>query len=253
MFARRSAAALAARSLSRPFLLRASTSATTTTAFTATTTTPASTVLGLLRSTQSRAYIAKVRDPAPHFTAEAVVGQEFKTISLDDYKGKWLVLFFYPLDFTFVCPTEIIAFSERVDEFKALGCEVVAASVDSKHSHLAWINTPRKEGGLGAMKIPVLSDITKQISADYGVLIEKGGDIGVALRGTFIIDPAQVVRQITVNDLPVGRSVDETLRLVEALQFADKHGEVCPAGWKKGEKTMFADPLKSKEYFQAVN
>ncbi|KAI9325285.1 thioredoxin-like protein [Zopfochytrium polystomum] len=213
MFARRSAAALAA-----PLALAA------------------------LPPPGSRAYIAKVRDAAPHFTAEAVVGQEFKTISLDDYKGKWLVLFFYPLDFTF-----------RVDEFKALGCEVVAASVDSKHSHLAWINTPRKEGGLGAMKIPVLSDITKQISADYGVLIEKGGDIGVALRGTFIIDPAQVVRQITVNDLPVGRSVDETLRLVEALQFADKHGEVCPAGWKKGEKTMFADPLKSKEYFQAVN
>ncbi|KAJ1554699.1 Peroxiredoxin-2 [Cladochytrium tenue] len=195
---------------------------------------------------------ARVKEIAPPFIADAVVDKQFTTVSLDDYKGKWLVLFFYPLDFTFVCPTEIIAFSDRVEEFKKLGCEVVAASVDSKHSHLAWINQPRKEGGLGNMKIPILSDITKEISSDYGVLIEKGADIGLALRGTFIIDPNQVVRQITINDLGVGRNVDETLRLLEALQFADEHGEVCPAGWHKGEKSMVPDPIKSKEYFAAT-
>ncbi|KAJ3333112.1 NAD-dependent protein deacetylase sirtuin-2 [Blyttiomyces sp. JEL0837] len=196
-------------------------------------------------------YQAKVQMPAPSFRAPAVHNKEFTTISLEDYKGKWLVLFFYPLDFTFVCPSEIIAFSDRVDEFKKLGAEVVGASVDSKFSHLAWINQPRKEGGLGEMKIPLLSDVTKQISADYGVLIEKGDDIGLSLRGTFIIDPKQVVRQITVNDLPIGRNIDETLRLLEALQFTEKHGEVCPANWKKGGKTMIAHPEKSKEYFRA--
>ncbi|KAI8810673.1 thioredoxin-like protein [Cladochytrium replicatum] len=195
---------------------------------------------------------ARVKLPAPKFTADAVVNQEFKRVSLDDYKGKWVVLFFYPLDFTFVCPTEIIAYSERSDEFRAIGAEVIGASVDSKHSHLAWINQPRKQGGLGEMKIPLLADITKKISKDYGVLIEEGGDAGLALRGTFIIDPKGILRQITVNDLPVGRNVDETLRLVEALQFADQHGEVCPIGWKKGEKSMKADPKESKEYFNEV-
>ncbi|KAI9099419.1 thioredoxin-like protein [Phlyctochytrium arcticum] len=191
---------------------------------------------------------ARVARPAPEFKGQAVVNNEFKDISLTDYKGKWVVLFFYPLDFTFVCPTEIIAFSERSAEFEALGAQVIGASVDSVHSHLAWIKLPRREGGLGEMKIPLLSDITKEISYDYGVLLEEKG---FALRGTFIIDPKGIVRQLSVNDAPIGRSVDETLRLLESLQFADAHGEVCPANWKKGAKTI--NPAKSGDYFKAVN
>ncbi|KAJ3071480.1 C-terminal domain of 1-Cys peroxiredoxin [Podochytrium sp. JEL0797] len=197
-------------------------------------------------------YFARVQQKAPGFSAGAVVDKAFENVSLDDYKGKWLVLFFYPLDFTFVCPTEIIEFSERAAEFKKIGCEVVGCSVDSKHSHLAWINQPRKEGGLGDMKIPLIADITKQISSDYGVLVDQGDDIGLALRGTFIIDPKQIVKHISMNDLGVGRSVDETLRLVEAFQFNEKNGEVCPASWKKGGKTMIADPKESKSYFNDV-
>jgi len=190
---------------------------------------------------------AKVQKPAPDFKSNAVVDGQFKEIQLSDYKGKYLVLFFYPLDFTFVCPTEIIAFSDRINEFKKLDTEVIGVSVDSHFSHLAWINTPRKQGGLGEMKYPLLADLTKQISKDYGVLLE---DAGIALRGLFIIDPKGIVRQITINDLPVGRSVDETLRLVEAFQFVDKHGEVCPANWKKGSATIKPDPQGSKEYFK---
>ncbi|KAJ1558744.1 Peroxiredoxin-2 [Nowakowskiella sp. JEL0078] len=195
---------------------------------------------------------ARVKLPAPKFSADVVVNSEFGRISLDDYKGKWVVLFFYPLDFTFVCPTEIIEFSERSSEFKALGAEVIGASVDSKHSHLAWINQPRKEGGLGYMKIPLIADITKKISKDYGVLIEEGPDAGIALRGTFIIDPKGILRQATINDLPIGRNVDETIRLLEALQFNEQHGEVCPSGWKKGALTMKDNPTDSKAYFKEV-
>ena len=132
-------------------------------------------------------------------------------IGLKDYKGKYLVLFFYPLDWTFVCPTEIYAFSDRVDEFKATNCEVVSCSVDSEHSHLAWINTPRKKGGLGDMNIPMLADVTKQIAADYGCLLPAG----IALRATFIIDCNGILRHVGLNDLPVGRNVDEVLRLVQ--------------------------------------
>ncbi|KAJ3175915.1 hypothetical protein HK101_010559 [Irineochytrium annulatum] len=176
--------------------------------------------------------VARVQGQAPHWTADAVVDGQFTQISLDDYK---------------------VAFSEASDKFKALGCEVVGASIDSKFSHLAWINTPRKEGGLGSMKIPLLADITKQISYDYGLLIESGENIGVALRGTFIIDPSQKVRHISINDLGVGRNVEETLRLVEAFQFNDEHGEVCPANWKKGGKTITPDVEKSKAYFSSVN
>lgn len=192
----------------------------------------------------SKAYVTK---PAPNFEATAVAPNgEFVDIKLSDYKGKYLVLFFYPLDFTFVCPTEIIAFSDRVDEFRSIGCEVVCASVDSQFTHLAWTERSRKEGGLGQMKIPMISDLTKQISRDYGILLE---DQGVSLRGLFIIDGKGILRQATVNDLPVGRSVDETLRLVQAFQFTDEHGEVCPAGWKPGAATMKPDPVGSKEYF----
>merc|ERR1712142_739005 len=185
--------------------------------------------------------------PAPDFSAEAVVDGQFKKVSLSQYKGKYLVLFFYPLDFTFVCPTEIIAFSDRVEEFRKIGCEVVAASTDSHFSHLAWINTPRKQGGLGNMKIPLLADKTCDVAKRYGVLKD---DEGIAFRGLFIIDPHQNLRQITINDLPVGRSVDETLRLIQAFKFTDEFGEVCPAGWKPGAETMKADPKQSLEYFQ---
>ncbi|KAK2162023.1 hypothetical protein LSH36_106g04010, partial [Paralvinella palmiformis] len=192
----------------------------------------------------------KITKPAPEFSGTAVVNGDFKNISLSDYKGKYVVFFFYPLDFTFVCPTEIIAFSDRVEEFRAINCEVVACSTDSHFSHLAWINTPRKQGGLGSMKIPLLADKTCEIAKVYGVLKE---DEGIAFRGLFIIDDKGNLRQITVNDLPVGRSVDETLRLVQAFQFTDKHGEVCPAGWKPGKDTMKPDPKGSQSYFQKNN
>uniref|UniRef100_A0A915M712 thioredoxin-dependent peroxiredoxin n=3 Tax=Meloidogyne TaxID=189290 RepID=A0A915M712_MELJA len=189
---------------------------------------------------------AKIGKLAPEFTTDAVVDSDFKTVSLSDYKGKYVVLFFYPLDFTFVCPTEIIAFSERSGDFTKINVQLLACSTDSKFSHFEWINKPRKEGGLGEMKIPVLSDRNMKIARDYGVLKE---DEGIAYRGLFIIDPKGILRQITINDLPVGRSVDETLRLVQAFQYTDKHGEVCPANWKPGSDTIKPDPNKSKEYF----
>ncbi|CAL1265319.1 unnamed protein product [Larinioides sclopetarius] len=187
--------------------------------------------------------------PAPNFEGTAVINGAFKTIKLSDYKGKYLVFFFYPLDFTFVCPTEIIAFSERAEEFRKINCEVVACSTDSHFSHLAWINTPRKEGGLGKMNIPLLADKTCDIAKAYGVYKE---DAGISFRGLFIIDDEGRLRQITINDLPVGRSVDETLRLVQAFQFTDKHEiSVCPAGWKPGDATMKPDPEGSKAYFKS--
>ncbi|KAJ8001753.1 hypothetical protein DPEC_G00172710 [Dallia pectoralis] len=189
---------------------------------------------------------AKIGQPAPAFKATAVVDGQFKDIQLSDYKGKYVVFFFYPLDFTFVCPTEIVAFSDRVEDFRKIGCEVIGASTDSHFSHLAWINTPRKQGGLGPMKIPLVADLTQSISRDYGVLKE---DQGIAYRGLFVIDDKGVLRQITINDLPVGRSVDETLRLVQAFQHTDKHGEVCPAGWTPGSDTIVPDVQKSKEFF----
>lgn len=201
-------------------------------------------------STSSRMLNARVQALAPDFQGTAVIDGSFKPLSLTDFKGKYLVLFFYPLDFTFVCPTEIVAFSDHISEFQSINCEVVGVSTDSHFSHLAWINTPRKDGGLGGLKYPLLSDFTKKISSDYGVLVESAG---LALRGLFIIDPNGVIRQITINDLPVGRSVEETLRLVKAFQFVEKHGEVCPANWKPNAPTIKPDPSGSKEYFNKVN
>eukprot|EP00877_Chromochloris_zofingiensis_P012603 jgi/Chrzof1/7597/Cz02g29190.t1 len=195
---------------------------------------------------------ATIGKPAPAFKGQAVVNGDIKEISSEDYKGKYLVFFFWPLDFTFVCPTEITAFSDRYDEFKEINCEVVGASVDSHFTHLAWNNTPRIKGGLGGIRYPLLSDLTKSIARDYDVLIEDGPDAGVALRGLFIVAPDGTLRQKTVNDLPVGRSVDETLRLVKAFQFTDEHGEVCPANWKPGAATMKADPKDSQEYFSKL-
>ncbi|XP_062605597.1 peroxiredoxin-4-like [Saccostrea cucullata] len=151
---------------------------------------------------------------------------------------------------TFVCPTEIIAFSDRIGEFKKINTEVIACSVDSQFTHLAWINTPRAKGGLGPLNIAVLSDITHEISKAYGVYLQ---DLGHSLRGLFIIDPKGILRQITMNDLPVGRSVDETLRLVQAFQYTDTHGEVCPAGWKPGSDTIIPNPKESQKYFSKQN
>ncbi|KAK7479877.1 hypothetical protein BaRGS_00028867 [Batillaria attramentaria] len=194
----------------------------------------------------------RVQHPAPNFKGTAVVNWNFNEIQLSDFKGKYLVLFFYPLDFTFVCPTELIAFSDKMDKFSALNTAVVGVSTDSHFSHFAWMNMPRKQGGLGGLNYPLLSDFNKTISRDYGVLVE---DAGVALRGQFIIDPKGIVRQVTINDLPVGRSVDETIRLVEAFQFTDKHGEVCPANWNPSSNpaTIKPNPSQAKEYFEKVN
>ncbi|CAF0862121.1 unnamed protein product [Adineta steineri] len=191
---------------------------------------------------------AKIGKPAPDFVATAVVDYDFKDVSLKDYLGKYVVLFFYPLDFTFVCPTEIIAFSDRAQEFLDIECAVLACSTDSHFSHFAWITKERKMGGLGKMNIPLLSDKTMEISAKYGVLKE---DEGIAFRGLFIIDTHGTLRQMTINDLPVGRSVDETLRLVQAFQFTDKHGEVCPANWKPGKKTINPNDKNTQDNTQA--
>jgi len=198
---------------------------------------------------------ATVQKPAPSFVAEGVVDGEFKQINFpQDYAGKYVILLFYPLDFTFVCPTELIAFSERIQEFRSINTEIVAVSVDSKHAHLAFSSLPRDKGGLGKTNLPLVSDITKSISTSYNVLLEDGEDAGVSLRGLFIIDGKGILRQITVNDLPVGRSVDETLRLVQAFQHSDEHGVVCPASWKPGQKTLVANPFseETKDYFQNV-
>ena len=159
-----------------------------------------------------------------------------------------------PLDFTFVCPTEITAFSDRAAEFAALKCKLAAVSIDSKFSHLAWLKTPRSKGGLGRLAIPVVSDLSRDMSRDFGVLIDDpaDGDCGVAFRGTFVIDPAGIVRSVAINDLPVGRSVDEVLRIVAAFQHHAEHGDVCPAGWVKGKPTMVADPEKSAAYFKTL-
>jgi len=189
-----------------------------------------------------------VQKPAPGFTAQAVMADgSFKELSLSDYQGKHVLLYFYPLDFTFVCPTEIIAFSERIAEFEELGVQVLGASVDSHFSHLAWRNTPRNQGGIGEIRYPLIADLDKQIAADYDVLL----DAGIALRGLFLIDKEGVVRHQVVNDLPLGRSVDEALRMVKALQFFEENGEVCPANWQEGSRTIKPDPSASQEFFGA--
>ncbi len=187
-----------------------------------------------------------VGNKAPEFAADAVVNGEFKSISSNDYKGKWKVLLFYPLDFTFVCPTEITAYSDAVSKFKDLNCEVFAISTDSKFSHLAWVKQPRNDGGLGEVKFPIIADFNKTIARDYEVLIEAAG---IALRGLFLIDDKDVIQHSTINNLSVGRNVDETLRLLEAYQYTQKHGEVCPANWSKGKATIKPNPKDSKEYF----
>jgi alkyl hydroperoxide reductase subunit AhpC len=190
-----------------------------------------------------------VTKPAPDFKAQAVLKDgTFGEASISQFKGKkYVLLFFYPLDFTFVCPTEIIAFSDRVKEFNDLDVEVLGVSVDSHFSHLAWRNTPRTQGGLGQIDYTLVADLNKQIARDYDVLLNDS----VALRGLFLIDKNGVVRHQVVNDLPLGRNVDEALRMVQALQFFEKNGEVCPANWQEGKKTIKPTVNDSKQFFES--
>ena len=177
-----------------------------------------------------------VTQAAPDFTADAVMPDNtFGQITLSAYKGKYVVLFFYPLDFTFVCPSEIIAFNKKLDAFKAKNCEVIGVSVDSKFTHFAWKSTPVDNGGIGNIQYPLVADLNKSIARQYGILFNDA----VALRGLFLIDTKGVIRHSIINDLPLGRSVDEALRMLDALQFVETHGDqVCPANWKEGDDAM---------------
>ena len=191
-----------------------------------------------------------VNKPAPDFEAQAVVNGQFETLKLSDYKGKYVALFFYPLDFTFVCPTELHAFQDKYAEFEKRNVEIIGVSVDSHYSHFAWLNTPKNQGGIAGVKYPIVADITKNISKDYDVLLE---DAGVALRGFFLIDKDGIVQHQVVNNLPLGRNVDEAIRMIDALQFFEENGEVCPANWNKGDKSMKADDEGLKEFFKDVS
>lgn len=191
-----------------------------------------------------------VQQPAPGFKAQAVMPDgSFKQVALEDFRGKYVILFFYPLDFTFVCPTEIIAFSDANAQFAERNVQLLSCSIDSHFTHLAWRERSRAEGGLGNIEFPMLADLNKKIGEDYGVLLPGG----IALRGLFLIDKDGVVRHQVVNDLPLGRSVEEALRVVDALQHFEQHGEVCPANWKKGDLTIKPNPKDSREYFEKAN
>ncbi|KAJ2840785.1 Peroxiredoxin-1 [Coemansia sp. 'formosensis'] len=186
--------------------------------------------------------------PAPMFSVPAVLADgTISTLALSQFAGKYLVLLFYPADFTFVCPTEITSFSDHAAEFAAMDCAVAVCSTDSEFVHYNWRQQTRKDGGIGEVAVPMLADRTRGMSRSYGVLCEEEG---MAFRGLFIIDTKQVVRVAQINDMPVGRSVDETLRLVSALKFADEHGQVCPANWRKGDTAIDPDIERSKAYFQ---
>jgi peroxiredoxin (alkyl hydroperoxide reductase subunit C) len=177
-----------------------------------------------------------VTQEAPDFIAEAVMPDNtFGQIKLSSFRGKYVVLFFYPLDFTFVCPSEILAFNKKIDAFKEKNCEVIAVSVDSKFTHLAWKNTLLENGGIGDIQYPLVQDLNKAIARSYGILFNEA----VALRGLFLIDTKGIIRHSVINDLPLGRSVNEALRMVDALQFVETHGDqVCPANWQEGEEAM---------------
>ncbi len=190
---------------------------------------------------------------APALNAQAYFKGEFKQINLDDYLGKYVVLFFYPMDFTFVCPTEILSFSEATPEFEKKNTVILGCSVDSKFVHMKWCKTPLKHGGIGEINFPLVSDINKEISTAYNCLIQEGDDRGVALRATFLIDTKGILRHMSYNDLPVGRNIDEVMRLVDAFSFSDENGEVCPAKWKKkGDATMKPSHKEdvTKTYFE---
>jgi peroxiredoxin (alkyl hydroperoxide reductase subunit C) len=187
---------------------------------------------------------------APDFVATAVKGKKIiDKFRLSDLKGKNIVLFFYPLDFTFVCPTELHAFNDRIEDFRKRDTELVAVSVDSHYSHYAWLSTPKSQGGIQGIEYPVVSDIKKEISKAYDVLFE---DQGVAYRGLFLIDDKFIVRHQLVNDLPLGRSVNEVLRMIDALQYYTGHGEVCPANWQKGERAIIPTSEGVKDYFSVT-
>jgi len=189
-------------------------------------------------------YIGK---QAPQFSEKAVVnGKIIENFSLKNMKGKYVVLFFYPLDFTFVCPTELHAFQEKLGDFNERNAQVVGCSVDSCFSHLAWLKTPRSHGGIEGVEYPLLSDLNKSVARSYGILKE---DEGIAYRALFLIDREGVVRHALVNDLPLGRSVDEVLRMLDALIFFEENGEVCPANWQAGERAMKATAEGLVEYF----
>jgi len=189
---------------------------------------------------------AFVGQPAPDFTADAYLSNgEFGSVTLSKYRGKKVVLFFYPLDFTFVCPTEILAFADSIDEFKKRNTEVIGVSVDSKFTHHAWASTPREDGGIKGVNFPLASDLNKKICADYGVLVDGAG---IALRGLFIINKDGVLKHSTINHLDLGRNIDEVLRLLDAVDYTEQHGEVCPANWKKGERAMKPTAASLREY-----
>ena len=183
---------------------------------------------------------------APAFSCDAVIEGAIKKISLDDFDGQYKVLFFYPLDFTFVCPTELHAFQECLEEFKKRNVAVIGCSIDSAYSHTAWLRTPKQQGGIAGVSYPLLADINKAVAKAYGVLDEEQG---VALRGLFIIDTNGVVQCASVNNLPLGRNVQEVLRLVDALQFSEKNGQVCPANWQQGHKAMVPNDKGLVDYF----
>ena len=195
---------------------------------------------------------AKVGLPAPEFTATTWDNGNFAEFTLSKYRGKWVVLFFYPMDFTFVCPTEICSFSDASDNFAKINTVIVGASCDSHFVHREWALRDRKQGGLAPLKIPLLADNSHEVSKAYGCYIKKGPNKGVTFRATYIIDPNGILRHMSVNDLMVGRSTDEIMRLVQAFQFTDEHGEVCPSNWKPGKKAMkpkAGDP-DLKKYFE---
>ena len=181
-----------------------------------------------------------VTKPAPDFTANAVLADNTidEEFTLSSMRGKYVVLFFYPLDFTFVCPTEILAFDEALDDFRARNAEIVGVSVDSQYTHLAWKKTPTDNGGIGPIRYPLVADLKKEIARDYGVLF----DDEVALRGLFLIDREGIVRHSVINDLPLGRNVGEALRMLDALRFHEEKGDVCPANWNEGDDGMDASP-----------
>ncbi|MFI0435676.1 MAG: peroxiredoxin [Parachlamydiaceae bacterium] len=184
---------------------------------------------------------------APDFKAKAVVGGKIVDhFCLQDYRGKNIVFFFYPLDFTFVCPTELHAFQDALEEFEKRNTQVIGCSIDSCYSHLAWLNTPRSKGGIEGINYPLVSDLNKTISSDYDVLMTEEG---IAYRGLFLIDKEGIVRHQIVNDLPLGRSVDEVLRIVDALAYFEKNGEVCPANWQEGKKTFKPSHEELEKYF----
>ena len=186
-----------------------------------------------------------VNRQAPDFSEKAVIKQEVKeNFKLSDYRGKYVILFFYPLDFTFVCPTELHAFQEKKAEFDKKNAQVIGVSTDSWFSHIAWLNTKPEEGGIQGVEYPIVADFNKTISRDYDVLLEGG----MALRGLFLIDKEGIVQHQVINNLDLGRSVEEALRMLDALQFTEKHGEVCPANWKEGEEAMKADAQSVKSY-----